>query len=425
MSPLNQTMLETLFDRMIDAVYLIDPDSSNIIWCNRMGYEELGLEKHEVVDHSVLSLQKDIIGMPQWQEVAQVIKQSDYYTFVGRHAKKDGTEISVEVNTTHFVHEQKEYFLSIARNVSKRLALEKDLQEKNHRIWYALYEASDGMWEWDMTNDSVFFSPQLKKMLGYGPNEMEPVVETWSENVHPEDIERVFQIRMDHINGSRESYDAEYRLRNRNGHYLWVHDRGKICERDQNGNPTHMVGMVQNITDRKKLQCQLEELAANDVLTELPNRRKGEELAKQQLALSQRTENPLSIVVVDLDHFKSVNDMFGHQKGDEVLQFSAQLLKSSIRESDIVYRWGGEEFIIVLPATNIEQAQKVTDQIHRVFANANWEHLEIPPLTLSVGIAVYPHHGKSFDSLLKEADAAVYAAKEKGRNQTYITQIPE
>lgn len=177
-----------MFDRLVDAVYLIDPHSSNIIWCNKAAYADLGYEPEEILNHSVLSLQKDVQGLPQWSEIAKVIEAQDCYTFVGRHQHKDGSEIAVEVNTSHFEEGGQKFFLSIARNISNRLALEAELKSKDHRIWFALNEASDGLWEWDIQNDSVFFSPQLKKMLGYGPDEMTPHLQTWINNVHPQDL---------------------------------------------------------------------------------------------------------------------------------------------------------------------------------------------------------------------------------------------
>lgn len=420
----DNALLTQLYDHMIDAVYLIDPKSSHILWCNRAGHEELGFQQHELLDHSVLSLQKDVTGLPQWQEVADVIRNSDYFTFVGRHIHKNGGEVSVEVNTTHFKLDGTAYFLSIARNINRRLALEKDMNTRNDRIWFALNGATDGMWEWEIETGYVFFSPQLKQMLGYGPDEMEPVVETWSGNVHPDDLDRVMQLLQDHITEKRHNYEAEYRLRNRNGHYIWVHDRGQVCQRDENHNPTHVVGMVHNITERKQLQFQLEELAANDVLTQLPNRREGENQARQLIAIAQRTKHPLCLAVIDFDHFKQVNDLHGHQKGDEALVFSANLLKKTLRSSDLIYRWGGEEFVIILPATDTHQAEKATKALHKAFHKANWKELNILPLSLSIGIATYPQHSDDFDALLKYADMAVYQAKENGRNQTVFAQIP-
>lgn len=216
------------------------------------------------------------------------------------------------------------------------------------------------------------------------------------------------------------AYEAEYRLKNRNGHYLWVHDRGKVCERDQNGHVTHVIGMVRNISDQKNLQLQLETLANIDVLTELPNRRQGELYAEQALAYASKYSTQVAFAVIDLDYFKAINDLYGHQKGDEVLAFVAQLLMESIPETCHLYRWGGEEFVLIMPDTDIEQAQQRLQTLHLALRTADWSDLDVEPLTLSAGISAFPGQGEDFETLIKLADQAVYQAKSDGRNRTVL-----
>ncbi|MEW6764266.1 MAG: diguanylate cyclase [Pseudomonadota bacterium] len=408
-----------LFQHLSDAVYLLDPETSNIVWCNRAAYEDLGLSAEEVLNHSVLSLQKDVTGLPQWSEIAKVIRSVPCYTFVGRHRHKDGSEIPVEVNTTHFVDEGKAYFLSIARNISKRVALEQELSAREHQLWFALNEAMDGMWDWNVRTNEVFFSPQLKRMLGYGPDEMTPHVATWSDNIHPDDRERVLGVLQEHLDGRRMRYETEYRLRNRNGLYLWVHDRGRTCERDAKGHPSRMVGMVQNITERKLLEMRLENLANIDDLTRLPNRRAGMLHLEQQLTLAARTELPLCLGIIDLDHFKAINDQHGHAMGDEVLRRVAATLSQGLRRSDSLFRLGGEEFVLVLPGTSPEQGRRIVEGLHDLMAQTDWPaELGIPPVTLSAGLARFPGDHRHPEKLLALADRAVYRAKKEGRNRT-------
>lgn len=419
------TELSVLFDQMADAVYLLDPETSNILWCNRPAYEVLGLKKDDILNHSVLSLQKDVVGLPQWSDIAQAIFSTQCYTFVGRHRHQNGGEIPVEVNTTHFEFDGGRYFLSVARNIQNRMALERDMQTRNHSLWFALNEAADGIWEWEIDTGHVFFSPQLKAMLGYGPDELLPELESWSKNIHPDDREYTLQVLHDHLNGYRRIYEAQYRLRNRNGHFIWVHDRGKVCQRTQQGEPTHVVGMVQNITEHKQLQNQLETLASHDVLTELPNRREGEKQAERILAQGKRDASSITVAVIDFDRFKRINDQYGHQKGDEVIVFGAKLLSQNLRESDFIYRWGGEEFVLLLPATDLASAPAVCDKLHDIFAEADWDQLGVPPVTLSIGLASYPEDGLEFYDLLAKADKAVYAAKNSGRDQTVLANALE
>ena len=247
-----------LLDQLADAVYLLDPETSRIVWGNRASWAMLGLQPAEVLDHSVLSLQKDVTGLPQWAEIAAVIRANTCYTFVGRHRHADGHEVPVEVNTTHFIDGGRAYFLSVARDISRRTALEADLKRRENQLWFALNEAMDGLWDWEVDTGAVFFSPQLKRMLGYGPDEMAPVLTTWTNNVHPDDAPTVMAALARHLEGRSARYEAEYRLRNRNGNWLWVQDRGRVCERDAQGRPTRLVGMVQDISAARAAASELE-----------------------------------------------------------------------------------------------------------------------------------------------------------------------
>ena len=263
----------TLFEHLADAVYLLDPETSRIVWGNRASWESLGLAAHEVLDHSVLSLQMDVTGAPQWSEIAAVIRSVPCFTFVGRHRHAAGHEVAVEVNTTRFVDQGREYFLSVARDVSRRVALEAELKTREGQLWFALNEAMDGLWDWDIPSSHVFFSPQLKRMLGYGPDEMAPDLTTWAHNIHPDDASRVQHLLDQHLQGRRARYEAEYRLRNRNGQYLWVIDRGRVCERDAQGVPTRAVGMVQNVTQEREARAALQrsEMAQRTLIAALPD----------------------------------------------------------------------------------------------------------------------------------------------------------
>ena len=262
-----------LFEHLADAVYLLDPQTSHIIWGNRAAWESLGLARDEVLDHSVLSLQMDVTGAPQWSEIAAVIRSAPCYTFVGRHRHAAGHEVAVEVNTTRFFDQGREYFLSVARDITRRMAFEGDLKKRENQLWFALNEAMDGLWDWDVASGAVYFSPQLKRMLGYGPDEMAPDLGTWSRNIHPDDAARVQHLLGAHLQGRRARYEAEYRLRTRNGQYLWVQDRGRVCERDAEGRPTRVVGMVQNVTQEREARAALQrsEQAQRTLIAALPD----------------------------------------------------------------------------------------------------------------------------------------------------------
>lgn len=419
MNTLQPALLEALFTHMADAVYLIDPETSKILWCNRAGYLDLGYSAEELINHSVLSLQKDVTNLPQWQEIRSVIEANECFTFIGRHAKKDLTEISVEVNTSSFNYEDQAYFLSVARNITQRLSFEKEMKNKQDRIWFGLNQSSDGLWEWTISNNEVFFSPQLKRMLGYGPDEMEPNLKTWENNIHPDDMEHVMHALNLHLEGKRSVFESEYRLRNRSGHYLWVQDKGAVCERDSAGKPTHVVGMLRNITDSKNLQFQLEFMASRDPLTGLINRRAGEQQGIALISQALNENKNFSMLLLDLDFFKEINDCYGHQQGDVVLKNVAETLRHVLPTDAFAIRWGGDEFMILLFDMATDKVNSIAKQIHQTFQEKDCEIDSSMKLSLSIGIASLLTDGDDFNRLFKTADQALYQAKKQGRNQTY------
>ncbi len=416
---------QSVFEHLPDAVYLIDPQTSHILDCNAAALQQVGLERHEVVQHSVLSLQKDVIGVEQWASIAQAIREAQgQFVFIGSHRHRSGAEVPVEVATSAFMHEGHEYFVSVARDISRRLALEQDLNDRDVQLRYALTEASDGLWDWNLLNNEVFFSPQLKRMLGYGPHEMTPTLDTWANNVHPEDAGRVRRALHEHIQGLRERYEAEYRLRNRNGHYLWVHDRGRVCERDAQGQPTRVVGMVQNITDRKHAEQTLQRQASHDVLTGLLNRRECERILPQQLQRCQRQDLAMGLCLLDLDHFKDINDRFGHQVGDQVLRTVAHTVKGQVRATDYLFRWGGEEFLWISTGMCCQQVQQAAERLRQCLAALPWPDVPgLQHISCSFGLAMFPEHGQQVDELFLAADSALYRAKAQGRNRVEVAEL--
>nr|WP_315483340.1 GGDEF domain-containing protein [uncultured Undibacterium sp.] len=166
------------------------------------------------------------------------------------------------------------------------------------------------------------------------------------------------------------------------------------------------------------LAHQLNTLATTDALTGLFNRRSLETHANRQLSHSKRTGESLAVMMIDVDHFKHINDQFGHQAGDEVLRKIAALMQSIVRGNDYLARYGGEEFCVLLPATNEAQAYVLGERLRRLYAELMipWQHHTLTG-TISIGIASNDHHAHNLDSLIAAADLALYRAKNSGRNQ--------
>lgn len=414
-------LFKSIFEHTSDAIYIVDPETSKIIDVNRAGCDDVGMIRSEVLNQSVFTLQQDVLDLKHWKEIVSAIKQAGTFIFVGRHVRKDGSEFPVEVHSNFFEHQGHELLVSIARDISDRMALEDQVRQREPQLSYALNAASDGLWDWNIDTEEVFFSPQLKRMLGYGPHEMKPHISTWQDNVHVDDLEQVFQALQAHLTGKSTRYEAQYRLRNRNGDYIWVHDHGSVCERSDNGEPSRVVGMVRNISKSKDLEIRLEKLAAHDELTGLLNRRAGYERFEKYLKKASMRKQHLSVALLDIDHFKKINDQCGHATGDEVLRQAAQVLLSVTRETDALLRWGGEEFLLIMPNTRIEDGltlcERVRSQLKMVTESSGSICCTI---TLSGGIAEYPQHGDDIESLVGMADRAMYKAKDLSRDRIVL-----
>ncbi|MFW6057159.1 MAG: diguanylate cyclase, partial [Chloroflexota bacterium] len=197
--------------------------------------------------------------------------------------------------------------------------------------------------------------------------------------------------------------------------------RNVVARRDQHGNLLEVQGVLRDITQEKRTRAELERLARFDTLTGLLNRYSIVEKLSEWIRHSRRYHARLSIVLLDIDHFKRINDTYGHAAGDRVLQETASRLMGSIRQADFVGRYGGEEFLIVLPRTDIDGAAFIAERIR-----TNMEHAplyvddETPVrVTISLGVTQW-HEDDKDDSLLVRVDSAMYRAKEGGRNRVEV-----
>jgi diguanylate cyclase (GGDEF)-like protein len=179
--------------------------------------------------------------------------------------------------------------------------------------------------------------------------------------------------------------------------------------------------LQQRLADIEQLKNRIREQSIRDPLTNLYNRRFLNEFMERELALARRNQKPLAVVMLDLDHFKQLNDQFGHQTGDKVIEMVAKHLLRQSRRTDILFRYGGEEFLVILPNTNATQARHLAEnwRVHVELAQVLAKHQAVN-ITLSAGVAVYPEHGTTAFNLIQAADEALYQAKAAGRNQVVM-----
>jgi diguanylate cyclase (GGDEF)-like protein len=239
----------------------------------------------------------------------------------------------------------------------------------------------------------------------------------------PEEIDRLYSVnRSDAFADGGLSAENWCEPPNGQGRRYLAFDAGPIF--DETGNLLAVVETMRDITVQKEAQIALEALASLDGLTGIPNRRHFDQVVQEEWSRAARTGRPLSLLMVDIDHFKLYNDSLGHQHGDECLKLTAALLTDAMpRSGDFVARYGGEEFAVVLPGIDLAGAMGVAEGILGTMATAAMPHPGHPPVvTVSIGAASFSHPVVSPQMLISTADASLYRAKRSGRNCVVAAQ---
>jgi len=294
----------------------------------------------------------------------------------------------------------------------------RQLRESEERYAVAVRAAKDGIWDWNLKTNEIYYSARWKEMLGYKEHEIGAYPNEWFKLVHHDDQKAVQANLVAHLKGLTPHFECEYRIRHSNGTYLWVLSRG-LAVRDSNGTPYRMAGSQSDITARKLAEQRLAHDAVHDALTSLPNRMLFLDRLQNRLERTKRNPNDLfAIMFIDLDRFKVVNDSLGHVAGDQLLITIAHRLRQCVRPEDTVSRLSGDEFAILLDRVNdVEDARRVADRIKgQLITTTLLGAVERSP-TASVGIVMYDKSYTAAGELLRDADSAMYRAKALGGNQ--------
>ncbi len=317
------------------------------------------------------------------------------------------------------------YFLQSVANVVatavERKQAEEALKESEERYALAVNGSKEGLWDWNLKADRVYFSPRWKAILGYQDHEIGDRLDEWLDRIHPEDLEKVRIALNAHLEGLISHFEKEYRILHQDSSYRWMLCRG-LALWDVNGQAYRMSGSMIDITDRKIAEEQLSYDAVHDALTSLPNRALLMDRLGQAIARQRRHKNyQFAVLFLDLDRFKVVNDSLGHLVGDQLLIEIARRLQAPQRPGDTVARLGGDEFVILLD--DIRELQEVINLVENF-----QKELEKPInldtqtifITASIGIVLSqdPTSGLTYNwagDLLRNADIAMYKAKTLGK----------
>ncbi|NOT06559.1 MAG: PAS domain S-box protein [Anaerolineales bacterium] len=438
-----------LFDRASLGIFQSSPQgkaiSVNPAFARMFGYDSI-----EDALQSIKDVSTDIFVDPNRRaEIIHIMKENPQLRiFENVYRRKDGSSFIGNLNTMPIMDSEGRLIRieGIIEDITQRKQMEDTLRESEERFRLAFEHAHVGMTLVDLQGRFMKMNPQICLMFGYSQGELEG--KSINEITHPDYQNLSFSFMQQAIEGRMDHSEFEKLYIHKNGSFVWGLVSSSLV-RNAAGVPLYFIAHIQDITARKQTENELlnlkesleeanrelqtalareQTLSHTDVLTGIHNRRHLFELAGQKLAVALRYQQPLAVMMMDIDHFKKVNDTFGHAVGDQMLKSVTQIACAKLRSADVIGRYGGEEFVILLPMTNAQQAILSAERIR-----AGVAALRVPTekgdasATLSIGIVEINHElsMEAVEDVFRRADQAMYAAKQAGRNRVVIFSSPE
>ncbi|MGD8192067.1 PAS domain S-box protein [Brevibacillus ginsengisoli] len=400
-----------------------------IIFINEFGVKLFGGTRRE-----------EFIGLPIEELVVQesmpiVLEQShriyeqkeSIHLVERKYRRRDGKVIHVEASVSYVLYDGNPSAMVIFRDISLRKEMESALIESEERFRLIAENSSDLISMHDERGSYLYVSPVCREILQYEPEEL--LKHTVYDFIHADDVDSVMTHQTELFKQGHSV--TTYRARQRNGEYIWFESSIRLLQH-VNDKATKIIAVSRNITERKEAEQKLKEanellkkLSTIDGLTQVANRRYFDHTVSQEWQRAYRNASSLSVVMVDIDHFKAYNDTYGHQNGDDCLKHVAQTIKNTLRRSsDVVCRYGGEEFVVILPDTNEEGGEMVAELIRQSIDSLMIPHegsSVADHVTVSLGVAsIVPSKESELSELIRWADNALYQAKNEGRNRVRI-----
>ncbi|MBV6286730.1 GGDEF domain-containing protein [Pseudomonas aegrilactucae] len=292
------------------------------------------------------------------------------------------------------------------------------LSEREQLFSSLLDSVNAVLWAFDWeTRRVLYVSPAYERIFGRSASLLLADYNEWRDSIYPDDLEYAERSLADVlVKGAVE--DREYRIIAADGQVRWLSDKCFINQQADSGQRVIVVGMAEDITEKKQLEGELQRLATTDVLTQSSNRRHFFECAHRAFEKARQDQTPMAFLLLDIDDFKQINDTYGHQEGDLVLQRIADAGKAVLRRGDLFGRIGGEEFAAVFPGCAPQMAMQVAERLQREIQRLSFSHdEEVFGVTVSQGLTGILDDDVLLDSLFARADAAMYQAKRQGKNQ--------
>ncbi len=417
---------ESVIDNARVWISVLDRQGRVLVW-NKAAEQISGYRRDEVIDSDRVWrwLYPDPDCRCRLRAVAdEVVSEGrvvdDFETWV---VTRSGSERLMEWSSQRFFDDDGELVGSIAigSDVTERRLAERALAQRERQL-ATLMDNLPGMAyrclydeHWTMK----FVSSGCQELTGYRPEELiDNQLVAFAELVDPAGNDAILH-KVEEAIGAAEPFSVEYQITRKDGERIWVWERGRGVE--DNGQLV-LEGIILDITERKRLEQELSRLATHDALTGLYNRREISRILDEEVQRAGRYDRNLAVLWIDLDHFKQVNDDFGHAAGDRVLRALSERLGDNIRAVDAIGRYGGEEFMVLLPEMDREEGRETAERLRHLVADEPFAlgRDKTLNLTVSIGVAVYPDQGTSVEALCDAADRAMYEAKAGGRNQVRV-----
>jgi len=411
-----------LVEQSIVGIFLIQ--DGKVVYANPKFAEIFGYTQDEFA-HGGVPLEQ-LTYEPDLATVREVVRRELAGDAQGLQAayrgrRKDGTPVDVESHGARTELSGRPAVIGTLLDITERRRTEYALRESEERYALAARGANDGLWDWDLVANRVYLSPRWKGMLGLAEGEIGSDPDDWLGRVHPDDHARLSADIAAHVEGRTAQLEVEHRIRHADGTWRTMLLRG-VAVRDAAGKATRMAGSQTDITERKQAEEKLLHDALHDGLTGLPNRALFMDRVGQAMAFqARRSDYRFAVLMLDVDRFKTVNESLGHAMGDTLLGSVAKRVWRCVRPGDTVARLSGDEFAVLLEDYAVqEEPRRVADRIIAEMA---------PPHDLggtevftsaSVGIAVGKPEVAKPEDLLRDADVALYRAKDLGRSRSVV-----
>ena len=366
----------------------------------------------------IVALQGGLSPVPVWVET---IFRSEDAVYAGHLAQVGIAVVGAVLGAGHYwtiallIPPIGAVYLALDHGMELRRTAEMALRLQQRNLTEAQRLARIGSWEWDLATGAQGWSEEAFRLLGFEPPFPAPSLELLLERIHPDDRARVDG----HIHAAirfQSHYDIEHRIITERGRELTVHHRGEVIVEGPDARP-RLVAMIHDVSERKQLEERLQHLAFHDPLTGLPNRARLFEELEATLSETRRGGREFALLFVDMDNFKEINDSLGHKAGDEVLSEIGRRLASSLRQGDIVARYGGDEFLILARSVaRPEEAGRLAERLVDLLAEeVKLTNSQTAPVAASIGIVMPDSRLRSSTELLQLVDAALYHAKRDGK----------